>query len=113
MKDELTKITKTQKALKKKYHSTGEEMMAGTVENLLKPENKDQLASILKNHVTPCNYSKDFLKKFKKLGQAGGQDVTVEVNGDDVYVGGAKIIASVEAGNGIIHVVDKVILPAN
>ncbi len=86
---------------------------AGTVENLLKPENKEQLASILKNHVTPGNYSKDFLKKFKKLGQAGGQDVTVEVKGDDVYVGGAKILASIPAGNGIVHVVDKVILPAN
>ncbi len=90
-----------------------EALPAGTVENLLKPENKDQLAAILKNHVTPGNYSKDFLKKFKKLGQAGGQDVTVETKGDDVYVGGAKIIASVPAGNGIIHVVDKVILPAN
>ncbi len=90
-----------------------EALPAGTVENLLKPENEDQLAAILKNHVTPGNYSKDFLKKFKKLGQAGGQDVTVETKGDDVYVGGAKIIASVPAGNGIIHVVDKVILPAN
>lgn len=86
---------------------------AGTVETLLKPENKDQLSSILKNHVTPGNYSKDFLKKFKKLGQAGGESVTVEVKGDDVYVGGAKILASVPAGNGIVHVVDKVILPAN
>lgn len=86
---------------------------AGTVEDLLKPENKEKLASILKHHVTPGNYSKDFLKKFKKLGQAGGQDVVVEVKGDDVYVGGAKIIGSVPAGNGIVHVVDKVILPAN
>lgn len=86
---------------------------AGTVENLLKPENKDQLAYILKNHVTPGNYSKDFLKKFKKLGQAGGESISVEVKGEDVYVGGAKIIASVPAGNGIVHVVDKVILPAN
>ncbi len=85
----------------------------GTVEDLLKPENKEKLASILKHHVTPGNYSKDFLKKFKKLGQAGGQDVTVEVKGDDVFVGGAKILASIPAGNGIIHVVDKVILPAN
>ena len=83
----------------------------GTVENLLKPENKDALANILKHHVTPGNYSKDFLKKFKKLGQANDQNTTVEVKGDDVYVGGAKIIASVKAGNGIIHVVDKVILP--
>jgi uncharacterized surface protein with fasciclin (FAS1) repeats len=83
----------------------------GTVENLLKPENKDALANILKYHVTPGNYSKEFLKKFKKLGQANNEYVKVEVKGDDVYVGGAKIIASVKAGNGIVHVVDKVILP--
>lgn len=83
----------------------------GTLDDLLKPENKDALANILKYHVTPGNYSKDFLKKFKKLGQANNQDVTVEVKEDDVYVGGAKIIASIPAGNGIIHVVDKVILP--
>lgn len=86
---------------------------AGTVENLLKPENKATLSHILLNHVTPGNYSKDFLKKFKKLGQANNQSVKVEVIGDDVIVGGAKIIASVPAGNGIVHVVDKVILPEN
>lgn len=83
----------------------------GTVEDLLKPENKSKLAFILKHHVTPGNYSKDFLKKFKKLGQASNENVTIEVKGDDVYVGGAKILASVKAGNGIVHVVDKVILP--
>lgn len=84
----------------------------GTVEDLLKPENKETLAHILKHHVTPGNYSKDFLKKFKKLGQASNGYVTVEVKGDDVYVGGAKILASVKAGNGIVHVVDKVIIPS-
>lgn len=83
----------------------------GTVENLLKPENKNALANILKYHVTPGNYSKDFLKRFKKLGQANNQDVMVEIIGDDVFIGGAKIIGSVKAGNGIVHVVDKVILP--
>lgn len=83
----------------------------GTVDNLLKPENKAKLAFILKHHVTPGNYSKDFLKKFKKLGQASNENVKVEVKGDDVYVGGAKILASVPAGNGIVHVVDKVIIP--
>jgi len=83
----------------------------GTVENLLKPENKEALATILKHHVTAGNYSKKFLKKFTKLGQADDTNVTVEVIGDDVFVGGAKIIASVKAGNGIVHVVDKVILP--
>ncbi|MDB4293280.1 fasciclin domain-containing protein [Maribacter sp.] len=84
---------------------------AGTVEDLLKPENKAALANILKHHVTAGNYSKDFLKKFKKIGQANDQNALVEVKGDDVYVGGAKIIASIKAGNGIVHVVDKVILP--
>jgi len=83
----------------------------GTVDNLLKKENVDQLAHILKNHVTPGNYSKDFLKKFKKLGQANNEYVPIEVKGDDVYIGGAKIIASIPAGNGIVHVVDKVIVP--
>jgi len=45
------------------------------------------------------------------LGQANNQNVMVEVKGDDVFVGGAKIIASVPAGNGIVHVIDKVMLP--
>ncbi|WP_350284862.1 fasciclin domain-containing protein [uncultured Croceitalea sp.] len=83
----------------------------GTVENLLKPENKAALQNILKHHVTAGNYDKEFLKKFKKLGQANDQNTTIEVKGDDVYVGGAKILGSVKGGNGIVHVVDKVILP--
>jgi uncharacterized surface protein with fasciclin (FAS1) repeats len=53
------------------------------------------------------------LKNFKKLGQADDTNTTVEVKGDDVFVGGAKIIASIKAGNGIVHVVDKVILPSS
>jgi len=85
----------------------------GTVENLLKPENKGDLAFILEYHVTPGNLSIDLLKKFhnKKLGQANNEYVSVEVKGDDIYVGGAKILGSVPAGNGIVHVIDKVMLP--
>lgn len=83
----------------------------GTVDNLLKPENKDALANILKYHVTPGNYSKDFLKKFKKLGQANNQYVKVEVVDGEPMIGGAKILGSVKAGNGIVHVIDKVLLP--
>jgi len=88
-----------------------EALPPGTVENLLKPENKAALSNILTYHVTPGKYAKEFLKKFKKLGQANNQNVTVEVRGDDVYVGGARIIASIPAGNGIVHVIDKVLLP--
>ncbi|QRM89854.1 fasciclin domain-containing protein [Lacinutrix sp. WUR7] len=83
----------------------------GTVENLLKPENKDALANILKYHVTPGNYSKDFLKKFKKLGQANNDYVKVEVVDGEPMIGGAKILGSVKAGNGIVHIIDKVLLP--
>ena len=93
-------------------NSAFDALPAGTVEDLLKPKNKEALANILKYHVTPGNYSKDFLKNFKKLGQANNQNVPVEIKGDDVFVGGAKIIASIPAGNGIVHVVDKVILPS-
>ena len=70
-------------------------------------------AFILKHHVTPGKYDKEFLKKFKTLGQASNENVIVEVKGEDVFIGGAKIIASVPAGNGIVHVVDAVILPNN
>ncbi|MGB5667309.1 MAG: fasciclin domain-containing protein [Maribacter sp.] len=83
----------------------------GTVENLLKPENKEALANILKYHVTPGNYSKEFLKKFKKLGQANNQYVQIEVVDGEPMIGGAKILGSVDAGNGIVHVIDKVLLP--
>ena len=83
----------------------------GTVENLLQPENKDALANILKYHVTPGNYSKDFLKKFKKLGQANNGYVKIEVINGEPIIGGAKILGSVKAGNGIVHVIDKVLLP--
>ncbi len=83
----------------------------GTVENLLKPENKDALANILKYHVTPGNYSKDFLKRFKKLGQANNKYVKVEVVDGEPLIGGARILGSVKAGNGIVHVIDKVLLP--
>jgi len=83
----------------------------GTVSNLLKKENKNKLAFILKHHVTPGNYSKDFIKKFKQLGQASNENVSIKVKGDDVYIGEAKIIASVKASNGVVHIIDKVILP--
>lgn len=83
----------------------------GTVESLLKPENKGALANILKYHVTPGNYSKSFLKKFKKLGQANNGYVKIDIVDGEAVVGGANIIASIKAGNGIVHVIDKVLIP--
>jgi len=83
----------------------------GTVENLVKPENKATLADILKYHVTPGNLNAKILTKLPKLGQANNQYVQVEVVDGKPVIGGANIIASVKAGNGIVHVIDKVLLP--
>lgn len=83
----------------------------GTVENLVKPENKSTLSDILKYHVTPGNLSTSILTKLPKLGQANNQDLQIEVIDGKPVIGGANIIASVKAGNGIVHVIDKVLLP--
>lgn len=83
---------------------------AGTLEELLKPENKDKLAQIVTSHAAPGTFQGDLLKSQKKIYQATGHYVDVEVKGDDVYVHGAKILATVDASNGVVHVVDKVFL---
>lgn len=88
-----------------------EKLPAGTVDNLLKPENKATLAKIIKNHAAPGSYKVDDLKDNQQLFMATGNYVKVERKDDGVYVGGAKILGTVNASNGIVHVVDSVILP--
>jgi uncharacterized surface protein with fasciclin (FAS1) repeats len=88
-----------------------------TLDNLLKPENKEQLALILKHHVSPGNYPIEMLERSvergRNLGMASNQNVDITKEGDDIYVGGAKILGTVKASNGWVHVVDAVILPKN
>ena len=87
----------------------------GTVDNLLLPENKATLANILTRHATPGSFNIEALKKEARKGRkiytATGDYFEVVVEGDDVFVAGAKILASVQTSNGIVNVVDKVILP--
>lgn len=89
----------------------------GNVEELVKPENQSKLAYILTNHVAPSNYPVDMLlknvKKGRTLYMASGENVEVTQEGDDIFVGGAKILASIKVSNGWVHVVDQVILPKN
>lgn len=89
----------------------------GTVEDLLKPENKQRLAYILKHHVAPSNYPIETLSKNvdkgRSLYMASGENVPVSKEGDDIYVGGTKIVASINVSNGWVHVVEDVILPEN
>jgi uncharacterized surface protein with fasciclin (FAS1) repeats len=87
----------------------------GTVEDLLKPENKSKLAYILTNHVAPSNYPIDMLEKNIEKGRtlymASGENVEVSKDGEDIIVGGAKIVGTVKVSNGWVHVVEDVILP--
>jgi uncharacterized surface protein with fasciclin (FAS1) repeats len=84
----------------------------GTVENLLLPENKEQLVSILTYHVVPGSYPASQLVG-KRGALTTAQGGTVSIDGrDGVKVNGANVIsADVPASNGVIHVIDRVILP--
>lgn len=88
----------------------------GTLETLLKPENKSKLAFILTNHVAPANYPAKQLikeaKKGRKLYMASGKYLVVENKEDGVYVGGTKVLKTVQVSNGWIHVIDNVLVPA-
>jgi len=86
---------------------------AGTVENLLKPENKDQLVAILTYHVVPGKVmAADIAGKKLEAGTVQGGELSIDAMGDGVSVDEAKVIqADIETSNGVIHVIDKVILP--
>lgn len=87
----------------------------GTLDKLLEPEDKSELAGILKNHVAPANYPvkqlKKEVKKGRKLYMASGNYVEVTRDGDKVLVGGFPILESHKVSNGWVHVIDNVILP--
>jgi len=83
----------------------------GTVENLLKPENKETLARIIMFHAAPGTYKGNGLKDGQKLYMASGHYIDVEVKEDGTYVNGSKILATIDASNGVVHVVDDVFLP--
>ena len=83
---------------------------AGTLEDLLKPENKDKLRRILEYHVTTSSLRADFLKDGMKLGMADGNSAQITVKDGKTQINGANIVGSVPASNGMIHVIDAVIL---
>jgi uncharacterized surface protein with fasciclin (FAS1) repeats len=93
-----------------------DKLPAGTVEDLLKPENKAKLAYILTNHVAPANYPDTQLikeaAKGRKLYMASGKYLVVEQKEDGIYVGGTKILKTVKVSNGWIHVIDNVLVPS-
>ncbi|SEL63112.1 Uncaracterized surface protein containing fasciclin (FAS1) repeats [Roseovarius azorensis] len=84
---------------------------AGTVENLLKPENKDQLTAILTYHVVPGKVMSGDLSNGMTATTVQGTDVTIMTEGGVTVQGANVTAADIEASNGVIHVIDAVILP--
>jgi uncharacterized surface protein with fasciclin (FAS1) repeats len=97
---------------------------AGTVETLLKPENKDKLTTILTCHVVAADAMSDAIKKMvmddggaHKVKTVGGCELTIKADGDKIMIedeagGTATVtIADVDQSNGVIHVIDAVLLP--
>jgi uncharacterized surface protein with fasciclin (FAS1) repeats len=84
---------------------------AGTVDNLLKPENREQLVAILKYHVVPGKVMAADVKTMEAK-TAQGQSVNLKVSDAGVTVDGANVVKTdLLAANGVIHVIDAVILP--
>lgn len=88
-----------------------EKLPPGTVEDLLKPENKATLANIITYHAAPGSYDANNIKGVMGIGQATGDRVKVEVTGGVTMVNGAKVLATIKASNGFVHVIDGVLLP--
>ncbi|HEY6505867.1 MAG TPA: fasciclin domain-containing protein [Chitinophagaceae bacterium] len=89
-----------------------DKLPAGTVEGLMKDDKKADLQNILQYHVAVAVYKTENMKDGQVIGQANGDNITLNVKEGKVMVNGtANIIASVPASNGIIHVIDAVLLP--
>ena len=84
----------------------------GTVENLLKPENRDQLIAVLTYHVVPGKVKAEQVVTLDSATTVNGADVTISVADSGVQVDDANVIKTdIAASNGVIHVIDAVILP--
>jgi uncharacterized surface protein with fasciclin (FAS1) repeats len=84
----------------------------GTVDNLLKPENKSKLKAILTYHVVPGAVKAEQVTKLDTAKTVNGATVKVSAKGGKVMINDATVVkADISASNGVIHVIDKVILP--
>jgi uncharacterized surface protein with fasciclin (FAS1) repeats len=85
---------------------------AGTVESLLKPENKAKLQAILTYHVVAGSVSSSEVVKLTSAKTVNGQSVSIKVADGGVSIDGANVVkADIKTSNGVIHVIDSVILP--
>jgi uncharacterized surface protein with fasciclin (FAS1) repeats len=88
-----------------------DKLPAGTVEGLLKPEKKADLQDILQYHVAVAVYKPEMLQDGQVINMANGGNVTIGVKDGKITINGANVVATVPASNGIVHVIDAVLLP--
>lgn len=90
-----------------------EKLPAGTVDGLMKPDQKDVLADILQYHVSVGIYKEDMLQDGQSIGQVNSQNITIAKGPDGkIKVNGtANVLAAIPASNGLIYVIDEVLLP--
>lgn len=88
-----------------------EQLPEGTVDNLLKPANKPVLQDVLEYHVYVGVIRESLMQDGMKLDQVNGKKVSLTRDGKKIQVNGANIMATVPTSNGIVYVIDKVLLP--
>jgi uncharacterized surface protein with fasciclin (FAS1) repeats len=86
---------------------------AGTVESLLEPANVSRLKAILYHHTITSSYDIAEFEDGQELPMLDGARLRITKQGGDTYIDGKKIVASVKASNGMVHVIDGVMVPAN
>lgn len=85
---------------------------AGTVESLLKPENRDQLVAVLTYHVVPGRVMASDVASLDTAPTVNGDSLDIRTSGGNVSIDSARVVqADIAASNGVIHVIDKVLLP--
>ncbi|MCE9576688.1 MAG: fasciclin domain-containing protein [Deltaproteobacteria bacterium] len=88
-----------------------EKLPPGTVEGLLKPEKLDDLKNVLKYHVTTSSWDLASLKDGMEMGMSNGGKAIIHIVDGKVMINDATIIGSIKASNGMVHVIDTVLLP--
>ncbi|RAR75802.1 fasciclin domain-containing protein [Flavobacterium aciduliphilum] len=83
----------------------------GTVDNLLKPENKEKLTNILGYHTYVGSLKTEYMQDGQEFDMVFGGKVKITKKGDKTFVNGSEIVASIPTANGMIHVIGDVLLP--
>jgi len=89
-----------------------DKLPAGTVDGLMKDDKKTDLQNILQYHVAVAGYKTENMKDGQVINMANGDNITLSIKDGKIMVNGtANIVATIQASNGIIHVIDAVLLP--